>query len=357
MKYGVYAEELMLPSANLVLFLTFYLIGWRLLGAVAAAVLSFLASLALAISYERKLFPATKLPGEPKSAPVAGELLTFSLFAWLGVVFVNLVPWIDRLFVGAYLAPADVGTYQAAAQASAILSFISGALIVVVSPRISLLYQNAEFERLQQVYKVVTKWVFYSSFPFLLVFCFVPRQLLGVVYGASFEAAGPSLLILSITRLIDALAGPTGIILVFTGRQRLFSIISGGGLILSALLNYLCIPRFGAVGAAFATGLANTAMLFVLVLTIRNTLGTWPYDRKWYRGVLAGLATIGTLLLVQHVSVEPRLLDLLFRLILSATVFLSCLILLGLDEEDRELISTFKERFLGLAFGAKSDVW
>jgi O-antigen/teichoic acid export membrane protein len=353
MKYSVYAESLTQPAANLLLILAFYMIGWRLLGAAAAAAISFAIGLAVALHYERRLFPQAlprDLPGSgPQSTSVSRELLQFSVIAWLGVVFINFVPWVDRLFVGAYLMPAAVGIYQAAAQASVLLSVIAGALNVVVAPRISFLHQNSEMERLHQVYKVATKWMLYTCVPFLLVFCFAPGQVLGVMYGARYAEGARPLVIFSMMRLVDALAGPVGILLIFTGRQKLFSIVSGCGLVLCGALNYMLIPHLGAVGAALATFLANTAMMLGLLVGARSTVGIWPWDWRWVKGILAAAAAAGALLLAAHLALGPALLGLLLSLALSTAVFSGILLLLGLDPEDREMIRTLKGYLLVLA--------
>lgn len=348
MKYSVYAESLAQPAANLALILGFYLIGWRLLGAAAAAVISFAIGLALALYYEQRLFPQARSWGGTGSAPVAGELLKFSLIAWLGTVFVSLVPWVDRLFIGAYLPPAEVGTYQAAAQASVLLSVIEGAFNAVVAPRISFLYQSSLTKRLEQLYKVATKWMVYTSVPFALVFCFAPGKVLAAMYGARYTGGARPLIIFSIMRLFDVLAGPAGILLIFTARQKLFSVISGGGLLVCAILNYLLIPRFGSVGAALATASASIGMMMALMIAVRARIGAWPWDWRWAKGIVAIVMAAIALLLVRHIDLQLALLGVVFRLALSTTVFVGSLLLLGLDSEDREMIRTLRDFLLAL---------
>ena len=355
MRYSVYAESLAQPATNLVLILGFYLIGWRLLGAAAATVVSFGAGLALALYYERGLFPHARSCGGPPSTPVARELLRFSLVAWLGAVFVNLVPLVDRLFVGVYLTPGEVGLYQAAAQACVLLGVIEGGINAVVAPRISFLYQSSQMERLQQIYKVSTKWMLYACIPFVLVFCFAPERVLGALYGAGYVNGARPLTILSLMWLIYALTGPAGMLLIFTARQKLFSIITFCELALCATLNYLLIPHFGAVGAALATGLSGTAMMLALLLGVRAVLGFWPWDWRWVKGILATAAATGALLLVRHLDFQPALLGLLLRLALSTTVFAGSLLLLGLDSEDRELIPTLRGYLLAFARVASGE--
>lgn len=344
MKYSVRAELLTQPAANLVLICGFYFLGWRLAGAVAATVISFGVGLILAVFYQKRLFPEAPFSLPRLSSPVTPELLRFSLVAWLGVVFVNLIPWVDRLFVGAYLPPAAVGIYQAAAQASLLLGIVAGGFNSVVAPRISFLFQTAQMDRLRQLYKVVAKWMFYVSIPPFLVFCFTAQKLLAVMYGTRYIGGSQPFLILSVMWLTEALIGPVGILLTFTGRQGVFSVLSAAGLALSAILNYLLIPRLGILGAALATSSADIAMLFALLLVARASSGFWPFDRRWLKGMISAIVAAGFLLFWRPMNVRPVLLGLLLTLGLSTIVFVSGLMILGLDEEDHELVRILKLR-------------
>lgn len=353
LKYSVYAESLVQPGVNLALVICFYLVGWRLLGAAAAVVISFGIGLSVALIYRRRLFPGVRLWTGLQSTSKARGLMQFSLLAWLGVTCVNLVPLVDRLAVGVYLTPAAVGVYQAAAQSSVLLGIIGGAFNAVVAPRISMLYQSSQIERLEHVYRVSTKWALYTSIPLLLVFCFAPEQVLRVLYGKNYTSAVQPLIILSSMWLIDIIAGPAGMVLIFTARRRLFSFIAASELVLCLALSYVLIPYFGAVGAALAVSLASTALMLTFVVAVRATLGIWPCDWRWFKGIVATGATVVALVIARRLDVEPAVLGLLLQLALATAVFASILLWLGLDSEDREMIRTLKSKLVALAQAAE----
>jgi len=340
--YRVYAELLAQPAVNLALIVVFYIIGWRLLGATLATVLSFGGALVLAMWYQEKLFPHVWFHGPIVSKAVASELLRFSAAAWLGAAFVNLIPWVDRLFLGAYADSASVGIYQAAAQASVLFGVVAGALNAVVAPRIAFLYRGSQIDRLEHVYKIVSKWVLFANVPFFLLFFAAPQQVLAVLYGGKYANGAGPLIILSFTRLADALVGPIGTLMIFTARQKVFAVIAGGGLALSIVLNHLLIPRFGPMGAASATACSEAAMLVALLLVVWSTTGFWPYDRRWLKGLFAATVAAGVIFVARPMEVRPPWIGLLTTLALGTTVFACGLVLLGLDEEDREMIRTLK---------------
>ncbi len=343
MQYSVYSEVITQPAVNLALIVAFYLIGWRLLGMVAAAVASCAIALALALYYEARLFPQLRWPARgPRS--VTRELLGFSLASWGGTVSISLIPWVDRLFVGAFLAPAEVGAYQAAAQATVLFAMIAGAFNGAVAPRISMLCHSPDPRRLNDLYGVAAKWALYANIPFFLVFCSSPRALLALVYGADYAGGATPLVILAAAHLIDAAVGGMGALLLFSGRRGLFFLISGSALILAAALNYLLVPRFGVVGAALAMGCTNTIMTLALLIAGRSALGIFPFDQRWLKGIAAAAAALGALLLARPAELQIRFLGLALAFCLSAGVFLGALAVLGLDPEDRDLIRVIRLR-------------
>lgn len=355
MKYSVYSESLAQPISNLVLIVCFYVAGWRLLGAAAAAVISFGIAFALALSYEWSLFsladPGTDSPG----APVLQELLKFSLISWIGAAFANLVPLVDRLFVGAYLAPSDVGIYQAAAQAAFVFGIVEGAFNLAIAPRISFFYQTDQSGRLSHTFRVATKWVTYGCIPFLLIFCFSPEKVLEMLYGARYVSGANPLIILSITWFLAGVASPAGMLLIFAGRQKLYSLLAAGGLGLSLILNCLLIPRFGMVGAALGTGLANLALALGSLIGVRSRLGIWPWDCQWLKGILATGVSAAALFFAKHLEIHPASLNVLFMLVISTVVFTTCLAWLGLDIEDRVMLGTLRGHILALAGAPAGD--
>jgi O-antigen/teichoic acid export membrane protein len=352
MKYRVYAELLAQPAVNLVLVGALYLIGWRLLGAVAAAVLSFGFALALAFAFERHVFSHIFINVKSSANADISDLMRFSVTSWFGIVFLAVIPWVDRLFVGAYLSPAEVGIYQAAAQAAVLLVVIAGAFNVVVAPRISYFFQHGEMDRLVETFRVATKWVLYANIPIFLVFAFGPGLLLRVIYGANYVAGAGPLVVLSAAWLLDTLAGPLGTLLVFTSHQRVFSWISACGLFLAIVLNYLLIPHFGPIGAAIGVGAAETAMMTTLLVSVRVALGFWPQDFRWLKGVAAALAAAVVLWILRPMDFNPAIVGLLLTVALASATFVAGLFVLGFDQEDRELFRAVKGQLVALAQGA-----
>lgn len=337
MQYTVYAEDMTQPTANLFLFLLFYLLGWGLLGAVAAGVGSFGIALILAVYYVKWLFPEA-FSQQVGSSLVGKELLAFSLPASFAGASTILIFWVDRLLVGYFRPAAEVGIYQAVSQSSILFAVILGAFNAIFSPMIADLYHKRETGRLDELFKVSTKWGLYLTIPLFLVMCFASREVMTVVFGNEYETGSLPLVILAVGQLINVGTGAVGILLIMTGHQNRWLLLSGLMLFVSIACNGLLVPRLGLPGAALSTTCAVSGLFISGLLKAKRYLGIWPYDRRYLKGLLAAVLAAGALFLLRRIELGPSVFSLFLTLMISSGVFGVTLLLLGLDAEDQEII-------------------
>src|SRR5262249_16113047 len=141
----------------------------------------------------------------------------------------------------------------------------------------------------------------YLSLPLFLVILLASRQLIQAVYGADYLPAAAPMVVLVLAQLVNAGTGSTGLMLIMTHHQRHWLVITAILMIGRIAFNCVMIPGWGLLGAAFATGFAIAGMYVSAVLWVRNRLGLWPYDRRYWKGFLAALpAAIVVFLLDQY---------------------------------------------------------
>ncbi len=88
------------------------------------------------------------------------------------------------------------------------------------------------------------------------------RKLLGF-YGSEFEVAERTLIILSVSLVFSFLSYPTGALLNAAGKQHLQTTAMGCTLFVNACLNFILIPRFGPIGAAWSAVAGNFILFSV----------------------------------------------------------------------------------------------
>lgn len=343
MEFSAYAEDAGQPAISLALVLVFFLLGWRLAGAVAADVISFGIAFALALFFLRRLFP-DGFSFQQETRFHTRELILFSLPTTLIGVFAPLVSWADRLFMGYFRPATEVGVYQAVAQASILFTIILRGMNLTMAPIVADLYHKNEMERLEGLFRIGTKWGLYLSLPLFLVICFVPRALITVAFGLEYTSGVAPLVILAVGQLINVATGAVGIILVMTGHQNRWLVLSGLALAAAITLHWLLIPRLGMTGAALSTSITTGGLYLAGLVEARRTIGLWPYDRRYVKLLLATALATAALVLLHLSSIASPALNLLLAVGLSAGIVFGTLFLLGLDTEDRHFISMIRRR-------------
>ncbi|MCZ6507283.1 MAG: oligosaccharide flippase family protein, partial [Acidobacteria bacterium] len=275
---------------------------WRGGSVVAASVASALSFLLMGIAawiWAHRWFPHAAR-GEAETRPVVSlsGLVRYSVpTALAGTVGVTMT-WLDRLLVGYYLPTEAVGWYQVAAQVSGAFAVVLGAFAAIFTPMIAGLLERGEEDRLQELFRVATKWGALAVLPGATLCLLFPRASLGAIFGADYLPAAAPLVILVLGQLVHAGIGAVGYLLMMSGSHNLWLGLSAAALAADCVLNVALIPRYGLRGAAIATAV-SVAVLFVSgLIAVRRRLGLWPYDRR-FLGVLATAACVlgGTALL------------------------------------------------------------
>ncbi|HVO81120.1 MAG TPA: flippase [Terriglobales bacterium] len=345
MKFSVIAEDISQPAWDLLLVLAFALLWTRsLAAAIVACIVSHGLAAALARWYAQRLFPNV---GSPVAASRfdGKQLLAFSLPASLTGVFGVMIIWVDRLLVGYYRPNADVGIYQAASQVSIAFAIILGAMNAIFSPMTADLFHRGELRRLEEIFRISTKWGLYLSLPLFLVTFFASHEVMIALFGAPYVAGWSVLVILALGQVFNAGTGPVGMLLVMAGYQNRMFLVSGTMFVLSVVMGIVLIPRYGMVGAATATALAVSGLFIAAIVLAQVVLGMRPYDRRYLKGLAATLVTTVALLLVRKMEVFPAPLQALVTLVVAVAVFAGTLWFAGLDAEDREFMQLLLARF------------
>jgi O-antigen/teichoic acid export membrane protein len=342
-RYAVYARDLGQPGVHLVLIALFYLLGQGLPGAIKASLGSFAFAFVLALFFVYRLFPEA-FSRRVKPTLVIKELLAFSLPASFAGAFGMLITWTTRLLVGYLGGSADMGIYQAASQVPMLFPIIRSAFAVIFSPMSAALSHGRDRGRLDELYKVSTKWGLYLSLPWFLVVCSAPREIMTVVFGARYESGWVSLVLLAVGQLINVSNGSVGALLTMTGHQNRWLTISGMTFLVNLVLGWVLIPRLGLAGAALSVTCALGGMFALGLIWVRRLLGIWPYDRRYLKGLLAALLSTIGLMLLRLGREMPPVVVLALTGVVSVGVFGMTLIVLGLDAEDREFIHLMRAR-------------
>src|SRR6266566_1746345 len=156
-----------------------------------------LATFAAAFVWDRetRAFPA--LPSEPGEAR---ELFRYGAPRAPAALLSQLLFWTDYFVLSRYVTSAELGVYAAAVRVAQALVLFLIAVNYMFSPFVADLHARGERDRLDGLYKALTRWTLASTIPILLLLMIVPGPIL-LIFGGNFASGTPALRILLIGQL------------------------------------------------------------------------------------------------------------------------------------------------------------
>lgn len=168
-----------------------------------------------------------------------------------------------------------------------------------------------------------------------------------LLYGDIYVVGKSAFIILMLGQIANIGTGPVDLMLMMTNHQKDWLWITGVGLLITSVMNVILIPRFGYVGAATSVSITMAFIYLAGLIRVRQVHGIWPYDAQILKGLLVtGGAIIVLLLFIWIVQPASSFLHLVITSLLSFGFFGAGLLLLGLDETDKELLTVLRGKFL-----------
>ena len=325
----------------MILTVGFLLLGWGLWGYIFAQVVSAVVVLGLLMLAVWKLTPLEVFQEKGPWAPLGSEVVAFG-FAAFGISAMEfLLAQTDKILIGFYLNPKEVGIY---ALAMAVVAFVPIALQSVnqiFSPTIADLHSRGENELLERLFQTLTKWIFGFTVP-LAIAVMVFAEPLMRVFGADFASGWPVLVIGTAGQLANCGTGSVGYLLMMSGNQNRLVKVQATMTALLVLLNVLFIPRWGIMGAVVVAALTNIGTNIWNLLEVRSSLGFSPFNRSYWQLLPAGIVTLSAELVLKRLGhvFEPGLVFIMVSVAVGYLIFSGILVATGLDADDRLIAGT-----------------
>ncbi|TKX86047.1 flippase [Halorubrum sp. SS5] len=300
-KYSVYIRDVAQPLTALLFAAILFLIFGDLVAVVWGYVLSLLIAVILGIIFLNKLGAFT---GLSRVTVDVSELFLYAPKAALTSVGNRLLSWTDVVVLTLFVASGPIGQYEAAFQVSLLLSFALASVNSIFPSVASNLYQNEDYSRLETMYGVSTKWItLLTAFATMFTIVFATEIL--SIFGNNFGEATVVLIIFAVMRLLVAVAGPAGFLLLMTDHENIELINVFLSIILNLGLNFLLIPHYGITGAAIATAITLSAINLARVVQIKSFLQMTPYTRQYLLGIPPLLLCLFLMLVGRTLNINP----------------------------------------------------
>ena len=251
----------------------------------------------------------------------------------VGSLFLVYYIWIDRVILSYLMDNSTVGYYSAAYNIMGVFSFVPTAFVTSLFPVMSRSFGGSR-DSLSKIFQKGIKFLFLLALPMATGVTLLGDKIVGLIYGPGFLLSEKPLTILIWAEFLIFLDVLLGNVLLSINKERWTMMSAGLGALLNIILNLLLIPKFGMLGAAFAT---FSTELFFFVFAI-YLLSRYGYDVDIKKLVPKPLfATAVMSLFILKLNYLP-----LFLLIpSSALLYFSALFLTKyLSDDDIQLIRT-----------------
>ncbi len=177
------------------------------------------------------------------------------------------------VMIGIFASQHEVGLFNAGLQAALLAQFGLSVSNSIVAPEFARLHANGEKAQLQYLAVSTARMVLLFGLAILAILSLFGDALLGLMFGAEFQAAYSAMLILVIGQSVALLFGEPGFLLNMTGNQTLTLHLVSGTAILNIALNAILIPLAGIEAAALSTSIALVTWRALGYMYVRRRMG------------------------------------------------------------------------------------
>jgi O-antigen/teichoic acid export membrane protein len=321
------------------------LLGYRLLGIVVSQQIAFVViAAAIFYHYLKIVRPALDRPSFRDSLNEIRPVLTFGVPLILSQLFNLIYTYTDQIMLAGMARVEELSYYEVARNAALMLVFVPTLLRSVMFPASAEFFADRDVRRLEALFSFMVKHLFWFLIPLAVWMSALSPLAIAIIAGERYLAAAPALSWLAMLMVMRAFGVPFFTCLVGAlGRTRDQFLISAAGGGLNVLLNYHWIPRWGFMGAVYATATGHVLSFSLAVLLLR------PHMRLRFPlrtiTISFSCAALGGLMLQQAHLLSPWLVPVMLPLVIVG--YFAGVVRLGLlDTQDMAYLERMIPRAL-----------
>lgn len=178
---------------------------------------------------------------------------------------------------------------------SKLMVLIPGAVSGIIMPKVSFLHGTGNKEGIRATYKVSSRYLMFITFPIIFAGIMLVDLPVKFLYGEDYMPSVPIIKILLISGGLSAVAAGGSSILYGIGKQSFILKLAIFAASINIFLDFLLIPKYGAIGGAVANFSAQVAGVFIGVyylVQIRKMNFPWLDGFKIFSSGLISLILV-----------------------------------------------------------------
>ena len=226
-------------------------------------------------------------------------MIPASLSAWV----LNLS---DRIFIERYFTLKDVGIYSLGYQLAEVVVLLSGGIHKAYAPHFfKVANSKDQKEAKKRLYRSNTAYITVTIFSVFLI-SFFSKEIVTLMMDVKFIEAYKIIPIIALSYLFGQTSGVLNLYIYQAKKTKAMMYLVMGSASLNIFLNWILVPRFGALGAAYAT-VASFAFLAVIKYVYSKRCYFIPWAWRHIIKYVLGLGMIFLLFRVFEQMVEANM--------------------------------------------------
>lgn len=275
------------------------------------------------------------IPFQKRETEFAKEVLVYGAYAMLGGLTTLLVGNIDIIMLGSMTDLANTAVYAIAFYTGSVIVIPRRSINKIATPILAGLLKNKKYAEIESLYKrTALNQIIAGSL--LLVGIWANMDNLLYLLPEEYSGARWVIIVIGFAKLFDMATGINGSIISNSRYYRFDFYINIFLVLLTIATNYIFIPFYGILGAAFATALSIMIYNLVKFIFVWITFSMQPF--RWNAlGVL--LAATGCLLVSFQIPYMSNfVVDVTVRSGIIASLFLAIIVMFNLSDDVKLLI-------------------
>lgn len=275
-----------------------------------------------------------------------GKMFVLAGYVYGGAIILMLSQVADGIIIASVSEKGlhDTGVYNLATYIATLIQVPQRSIISITIPLLSIAWKNKNISEIDRIYKRSSiNLLLMGLFIFLGVWLNIKDAFDLLNIQSDYKAGIVVILILGITKLIDAGTGVNGQIIATSTHWR-FEFITGVLLILLILpLGYLLVKQYGIIGSAYANLASFTIYNIVRYVFLWKKYNLQPFSIKTVFGIMLGVAAyFVSYILFKEMTGWPGI---ILRSSFFAAIFIAGVFTLKLTPDAFQLLEIVKKRF------------
>jgi len=276
------------------------------------------------------------------------ELSTFGIFSILGSGSGVIVSKIDSLMIASMAGLVDTAVYGIAYSISALIQLPRRTLAEIITPLIAAAFQEGKMEKIQVIYqKSSVTLLIIGGFAFTGIWVNIDSIFSLIPNSEIFIRGKYVVLVIGLTNLFEMSLGANAPIITNSKYYKWNMIFLPSLALMTAISNFLLIPKYGILGAAGATFISITFINIVRFLFVLIKLKLQPFTLDTLKAVMI------VIFVFYLSSLIPSFNNIVIDISLRSGAIVVLYLILNLWLKPSEDISKLIERGISVFLGKK----